>query len=590
MFRIFTALFLGVRANLVNFRGSGKVAKADITSAVVEELQDAGHHVQAYEDALQPMFASLPKDAHGNVEPQMVRYALHRYFVDRHGWYIRGLDPSYNVTGNVTEWVPEFLQSTLEAKTGQHGASLHGLAVLAASLVDLGQRETRMHLMDAYMANKVVSEVENAYGSAREVINTFFMSFLVANNWTSVDDDDLAAKKLLFRQKYTGYDETMTWFQAVLAHHMNDTSKTYSFAQLADVAYEISRDYHSFNDRDCQTLITTLRDMQGRRPGRVRLSTFYNMSLYGHWAFTEKVDYLRVLGTLDESDPKVPAIVIPNYVMARLNCLNATSLYSICCRNTCEDLVTHLESQIGGPTASPARIISLVSKLPSASVTAPRELSETLSGRLRDVAVINGGEVPLHGRLFAQWMHHAYPLECPYPFEAGTTNPQSPEEWAAETGKGSQADSDEMRQHVEADVCAINWEGKPECGDETVDLPWSMKEELITTRPEGKSMKIDKSGSLLFKVFGAACLVLAGLVLRPLIDAKLHHTAGDPRLRVILAILLSATSAYSVDLLDGMAFGLATLGSAVALGMRLAAAKVATSNKGKTLLPMQKVV
>ena len=27
----------------------------------------------------------------------------------------------------------------------------------------------------------------------------------------------------------------------------------------------------------------------------------------------------------------------------------------------------------------------------------------------------NGGEVPLHGLLFAQWLHYAFPNECPHP-------------------------------------------------------------------------------------------------------------------------------------------------------------------------------
>ena len=25
------------------------------------------------------------------------------------------------------------------------------------------------------------------------------------------------------------------------------------------------------------------------------------------------------------------------------------------------------------------------------------------------------GEVPLHGRLFSQWLHYVFPQECPYP-------------------------------------------------------------------------------------------------------------------------------------------------------------------------------
>jgi hypothetical protein len=38
------------------------------------------------------MFLSLPKNENGNLDHGTVRYALHRLFVQRHGWYIKGLD------------------------------------------------------------------------------------------------------------------------------------------------------------------------------------------------------------------------------------------------------------------------------------------------------------------------------------------------------------------------------------------------------------------------------------------------------------------------------------------------------------------
>ncbi len=44
------------------------------------------------------------------------------------------------------------------------------------------------------------------------------------------------------------------------------------------------------------------------------------------------------------------------------------------------------------------------------------------------------GRVPLHGRLFAQWMHHVFPRECPYPHVAGTVNPLRPEDFVAQKG------------------------------------------------------------------------------------------------------------------------------------------------------------
>ena len=73
----------------------------------------------------------------------------------------------------------------------------------------------------------------------------------------------------------------------------------------------------------------------------------------------------------------------------------------------------HFETDLSAPSASPARIAETVSLLQSDTVDAPRNLSSALLTRFQEIADVHAGTVPLHGRLFAQWMHHAYPRECP---------------------------------------------------------------------------------------------------------------------------------------------------------------------------------
>merc|ERR1719497_302129 len=99
-------------------------------------------------------------------------------------------------------------------------------------------------------------------------------------------------------------------------------------------------------------------------------------------------------------------------------------------------------------------------------------------------------------------MHHAYPLECPYPQEAGIVSVQTPEEWMAQTGQSQEASLEEMKGHVEADTCAINWEGKVECGEESTELPWSMTEELLAQSAQDERADI-----------GAGCVALSALCL-----------------------------------------------------------------------------
>merc|ERR1719291_819104 len=126
----------------------------------------------------------------------------------------------------------------------------------------------------------------------------------------------------------------------------------------------------------------------------------------------------------------------------------------------------HLERSIAAPSAPAGRIAELVASLRSESVDAPRNLSASLLSRLGEIAEHHSGAVPLHGRLFAQWMHHAYPLECPYPHEAGTTAPLTRGEWMKETGSESEkASTAEMMEHIASDSCSISSEGGVSCAD-----------------------------------------------------------------------------------------------------------------------------
>merc|ERR1712232_1405646 len=94
------------------------------------------------------------------------------------------------------------------------------------------------------------------------------------------------------------------------------------------------------------------------------------------------------------------------------------------------------------------------------------------------------GRIPLHGRLFAQWMHHAYPRECPYPHQAGTTRPMTTYEWMEERGAVPVA-QDRTMEHWTTDPPTAD--GQPiSIAHETGSLlMWSHDEELVatTTRP-----------------------------------------------------------------------------------------------------------
>merc|ERR1719215_1510724 len=112
------------------------------------------------------------------------------------------------------------------------------------------------------------------------------------------------------------------------------------------------------------------------------------------------------------------------------------------------------------------------------------KLTKNLRQRLDEIASHHGSMVPLHGRLFAQWMHHVYPRECPYPHISGATDSQLPDEWLEATGEDGLASDEEMQQHV-ASPKPVKFRAVK--GDLAVEdlMPWSHEEELIVVHHAG---------------------------------------------------------------------------------------------------------
>ena len=52
-----------------------------------------------------------------------------------------------------------------------------------------------------------------------------------------------------------------------------------------------------------------------------------------------------------------------------------------------------------------------------------------------NVAAQHAGTVQFHGRLFAQWMHRAFPHGWQFPHVSGSITPVTPDEWLDSKGK-----------------------------------------------------------------------------------------------------------------------------------------------------------
>merc|ERR1719437_295261 len=245
------------------------------------------------------------------------------------------------------------------------------------------------------------------------------------------------------------------------------------YTHSLSMVQELGHRFAAFQNLECKSLKSALMDIEFKGTGRVLLSDFYRVGLQDEWLFRESTDGLRSLGALDDTDPKRLSVIIPNYLHSPTNCLRSSGFYSICCSNECEDLLRSLENQLMEPSAKPDDILEKVSHLESDTVAAPRNISSALQVRLNQIGEMHGGRVPLHGRLFAQWMHHAYPRECLFPPVSGTTNPPSLDEWLGDM-EATQEEMESMSSQ------------KQVSGHEETSLPWIEIEELVAPAQHSK--------------------------------------------------------------------------------------------------------
>jgi hypothetical protein len=519
---IFVAFLMSVP--LVESSGlRGQMSTKDVEASLMENFaatsrtRGAQEHIDRLEGALQQMYRAVPKEADGNLNHAVVRYTLHRFFVQQYGWFIRGLEPGTgntsaatpdsgidNTTGNpqslqgVQEWVPSYMQEMIEKLHQGHGVSLRELAIIAATLEDLVHKETVARLQQAYEAFELPMDAVLDKTNSDQVLEIFMMIFMLGGNFRLKGKTRVMKAHEIFVSKLKDWGLIQEFVQKVRLELFPEASgETLGFQSLARIVEEVGRRYGAYNNKECIKLKSALVDVESRKAGRVRLTEFYKAGLNGVFDFNEKPEYLRSVGVLDESDVSQPHVVIPNYVSARPNCLMASSFYVICCRNECEDLMGSLEKKIPSETATPDQILAVVSEL-STPTTAARSISATQKGRLQSIADYHEGLVPLHGRLFAQWMHHVFPRECPYPHEAGKINPLTPDEWMLQSGQEqAQASEDEIRDRIDKDTCGadepVGLEARKQQELLANELPWDESEELL--RPHGTARHASQHSS-----------------------------------------------------------------------------------------------
>jgi hypothetical protein len=282
------------------------------------------------------------------------------------------------------------------------------------------------------------------------------------------------------RQKHASSDAAAPVGASQLGWRRRDKglTKLYSFSDAHEMVAGITRNFASFWESECSSLKATLLTMDSSGTGRVPLSRFYASALESEWRFGESEEYLRELGLLDESSAwRGKQVIIPNYIQAASNCIVSSPHYLVCCEDECEGVFHEIEEAVRAPFATPSHLLALVGNMTSQNALDDDQLVDVngpLAAQLEQIGMAYDGKVPLHGRLFAQWLHYAFPRECPFPHKAGQITSLTPLEF----GDRYMATGEEMR-NVSASVNTSDPLEPVSKEDMQWMSQWSSEEELL---------------------------------------------------------------------------------------------------------------
>jgi len=408
---------------------------------------------------------------------------------------VKGFEP-HAIAANISEAtdsshifqskLPDYIRTALEERFAHSGFSLEDLVVMVAAVERLTFDEVIRGVEVAFMLNK--HEITD--GLNLEAFLDVLGSYVITEMLEEAHSDPThrleqhALDKENIREIYPHWDITFLFMMDLVQNEEFEKMQrrnpfadhdVYFFNDVTRIGQRISEEFASWSNHECHEIKDRLASMDVHGTGRVKLSKFYGKSQDGAWQFTEASEYLRQLGALDESSTlQGPQVIIPNYVMGMANCITSAPYYSICCLNECDRVFQHLEVAIPASTASTAEIIHVLESMHDTESIETGKVSATLRSRLEEVAAVHDGKVPLHGRLFAQWLHFAFPRDCPYPHLAGTVNPQTPMKFEEALGVDATTASDaEVEQFLKSD--AARMDASPEAGA----AMWNLKEHIL---------------------------------------------------------------------------------------------------------------
>jgi len=443
---VMAALFMSAAVGPADAQGmmrrdarDSRVGKSALQTQVERVLQgEAAERLLAVEASVRPTYEAFPKNAMGRIPPSEIFPAIARgYFAKEHGWLLAGLAPP-NLTPRLSdvhealvlrEQAPALAQALRDLHESDRGLSLGDVVGTIAAIEHLLLSESEALLQGAYLLNgRSVDDLLDSEESLKEALHSFLLLVRHGHPYDLTDVDRHRRMKARAQVSVAEWQRLEDY--AAQALRASGKSSPFAFSAALAVARELTLGFGKWQNSECMQMKATLMDLAAsdastKGTGKVLYEHFHGEPKHPSYQFTETLDYLRKYGVLDEPQDGKPSVRIANYLLAPSNCIASSKHYSVCCLNECEALSSDLEQRVQAPVWPAPRLLAAVGATPSSSLPAPHELPAALGQELEAIATSHEGAVPLHSAEFRQWMHGAFPNECPMP----TASEGAAEEW-----------------------------------------------------------------------------------------------------------------------------------------------------------------
>jgi len=294
-----TGLFLGTREQ--HFSG----AIENETNLLLDLENILGHeHRIVTEDrvarmmgAMHPIFTALQKDASGSLDASAVRYMLHRVFVERHGWFVKGLETSGKAWSDTSPISildgHSSAQDIFENKFKSGGFDLHHSAVLAATFETIVHGENIKRLKAAYRVlhfsidDEGLTEVQVA--KAMEYYMAMYIDGRV-KDLAAVTPERVQSIVKWIPVRTPSWNDALVFVtairKAVVETDEEAAVSPNSWNTTLKALEKVGERYGHWQDRECRRMKSTLIGISNPRTGRVQLDEFYRVGLNGsQWLF-----------------------------------------------------------------------------------------------------------------------------------------------------------------------------------------------------------------------------------------------------------------------------------------------------------------